>query len=225
MTSNKDTVALEIMSELKNYNDFVNKIMLKFIKTGPVLDFGSGFGIFCKFLNTSGFQCHGLEIDKEALSQSKKNKIKTFTDLSEIDILYPVITSLNVLEHIDDDENAIKEITKKMEKDGLLILYVPASMKAWSQMDIDAGHYRRYEKKEIIKKLENNNLKVVHFSFKDCAGWLILVIFRFLRIKPKFNKKLLILYDKLFFPFLKYIDLIGGRFFGKNIFVVAKLSK
>ena len=225
MTSNKDTVALEIMSELKNYNDFVNKIMLKFIKTGPVLDFGSGFGIFCKFLNTSGFQCHGLEIDKEALSQSKKNKIKTFTDLSEIDILYPVITSLNVLEHIDDDENAIKEITKKIEKDGLLILYVPASMKAWSQMDIDAGHYRRYEKKEIIKKLENNNLKVVHFSFKDCAGWLILVIFRFLRIKPKFNKKLLILYDKLFFPFLKYIDLIGGRFFGKNIFVVAKLSK
>tara|TARA_B100000674_G_scaffold472012_1_gene461409 strand:- start:360 stop:1001 length:642 start_codon:yes stop_codon:yes gene_type:complete len=213
------------MSELKNYNDFVNKIMLKFIKTGPVLDFGSGFGIFCKFLNTSGFQCHGLEIDKEALSQSKKNKIKTFTDLSEIDILYPVITSLNVLEHIDDDENAIKEITKKMEKDGLLILYVPASMKAWSQMDIDAGHYRRYEKKEIIKKLENNNLKVVHFSFKDCAGWLILVIFRFLKIKPKFNKKLLILYDKLFFPFLKYIDLIGGRFFGKNIFVVAKLSK
>ena len=225
MTSNKDTVALEIMSELKNYNDFVNKIMLKFIKTGPVLDFGSGFGIFCKFLNTSGFQCHGLEIDKEALSQSKKNKIKTFTDLSEIDILYPVITSLNVLEHIDDDENAIKEITKKIEKDGLLILYVPASMKAWSQMDIDAGHYRRYEKKEIIKKLENNNLKVVHFSFKDCSGWLILVIFRFLKIKPKFNKKLLILYDKLFFPFLKYIDLIGGRFFGKNIFVVAKLSK
>ena len=129
------------------------------------------------------------------------------------------------MEHIDDDENAIKEITKKMEKDGLLILYVPASMKAWSQMDIDAGHYRRYEKKEIIKKLENNNLKVVHFSFKDCAGWLILVIFRFLKIKPKFNKKLLILYDKLFFPFLKYIDLIGGRFFGKNIFVVAKLSK
>ncbi len=39
------------------------------------------------------------------------------------------------------------------------------------------------------------------------------------------NKKLLILYDKLFFPFLKYIDLIGGRFIGKNIFVVAKLSK
>ena len=46
-----------------------------------------------------------------------------------------------------------------MQKDGLLILYVPASMKAWSQMDIDAGHYRRYEKKEIINKLENNNLK------------------------------------------------------------------
>ena len=75
------------------------------------------------------------------------------------------------------------------------------------------------------KVLENNNLKVVHCSFKDFAGWLILVIFRFLKIKPKYNKKLLILYDKLFFPFLKYLDLIGGKFIGKNIFVVAKLLK
>ena len=225
MTSNKDTVALEIMWELKDYNDFVNKIMLKFIKKDPVLDFGSGFGIFCKFLNISGFQCHGLEVDKEAISESKKNKIKTFTNLSEINTLYPVVTSINVLEHIEEDEKIIKEITNVMQKDGLLILYVPASMKAWSQMDIDAGHYRRYEKKEIINKLENNNLKVVHCSFKDCAGWLILVIFRFLKIKPKFNKKLLILYDKLFFPYLKYIDLIGGKVIGKNIFVVAKLIK
>ena len=57
---------------IKNYNDFVNKIMLKFIKKDPVLDFGSGFGMFCKFLNISGFQCHGLEVDKEAISESKK---------------------------------------------------------------------------------------------------------------------------------------------------------
>ena len=224
MTSNKDTVALEIMSELKNYNNFVNKIMLRYIKNSPVLDFGSGFGIFCKFLNSSGFECHGLEVDKEAINQSKKNQVRTYSDISELDSSYPVVTSINVLEHIQDDEKTIKELKKIMRKDGLLILYVPASMKAWSQMDIDAGHHRRYEKKEIINKLERNNFKVIHYSFKDCAGWLILVIFRFLKIKPKFNKTLLIIYDRVFFRFLRYIDILGGKFFGKNIFVVAKLQ-
>jgi len=223
LTSNKDTVALEIMSELKNYNNFVNKIMLRYIKNSPVLDFGSGFGIFCKFLNSSGFECHGLEVDKEAINQSKKNQVRTYSDISELDSSYPVVTSINVLEHIQDDEKALDQIKKIMQKDGLLILYVPASMKAWSQMDIDAGHHRRYEKKEILEKLERNNFKVIHYSFKDCAGWLILVIFRFLKIKPKFNKRLLIIYDKIFFPFFRHIDILGGKFFGKNIFVVAKL--
>lgn len=212
------------MSELKNYNDFVNKTMLNYIKNSPVLDFGSGFGIFCKFLNNSGFVCHGLEVDKEAINQSKKNQVRTYSSLSEIDSSYPVVTSINVLEHIQDDEKALDQIKKIMQKDGLLILYVPASMKAWSQMDIDAGHHRRYEKKEILEKLERNNFKVIHYSFKDCAGWLILVIFRFLKIKPKFNKRLLIIYDKIFFPFFRYIDILAGKFFGKNIFVVAKLQ-
>ena len=116
MTSNKDTVALEIMSELKNYNNFVNKVMLRYIMNSPVLDFGSGYGIFCKFLNSSGFECHGLEVDKEAIKQSKKNKVKTYSDLLEIDSSYPVVTSINVLEHIQDDEKALDQKKKYCKK-------------------------------------------------------------------------------------------------------------
>ena len=56
----------------------------------------SGKGI-PKFLNNSGFVCHGLEVDKEAVIQSKKNQVRTYSSLSEIDSSYPVITSLNVL--------------------------------------------------------------------------------------------------------------------------------
>ena len=112
------------MSELKNYNDFVNKTMLNYIKNSPVLDFGSGFGIFCKFLNNSGFVCHGLEVDKEAINQSKKNQVRTYSSLSEIDSSYPVVTSINVLEHIQDDEKAIKELKKIIRKDGLKKMFL-----------------------------------------------------------------------------------------------------
>jgi 2-polyprenyl-3-methyl-5-hydroxy-6-metoxy-1,4-benzoquinol methylase len=225
MSKNKDIVALELMSELKNYNRYVNNLMLEHIHKSPVLDFGSGFGNFCQFLETSGFISHGLEIDSEAIEESKKKNIKTFHSISQIEDCYPVVTSLNVIEHIEDDRKALADIKKIIEEEGLLVLYVPASMKAWSQMDVDAGHHRRYEKSDIIEKLTENNFKIIHFQYKDFAGWLILVLFRLLRIKPKFNKRLIIFYDTYFFPILKMLDFIGGRFIGKNMLVVAKHTK
>lgn len=224
MTSEKDTLALEIMSELKNYNYFVNSLMMRYIKNGPVLDFGSGHGIFCMHVNSTGLTSHGYEIDAEAIKKSKLNKIKTYNSLEMIPQLYPVVTSLNVLEHIENDEASLVDIAKLLQKDGLLILYLPASMKVWTQMDVDVGHFRRYEKKEIINKLTNNNFEIIHLSFKDFAGWLILFLFNKLNIKPKFNKKLLIFYDRFIFPISKYLDFIGSKYIGKNIFVVARIK-
>lgn len=225
MLENKDTFALEAMAELINYNNFVTTLIYKFINKSPILDFGSGYGNFCKAMIDLGHECHGFEIDNDAVVLSRNNGVKTFTSFSEIKFQYPIITSLNVLEHIKDDEKTIKDLHKLIKSEGLLILYLPASMKAWSQMDFDVGHYRRYSKKEIINKLENNGYEVIFTSYKDFMGWLILIFLKILRIKPKFNKKLLIFYDRIFFPILIKFDFIGNLLIGKNILVVAKVIK
>ena len=81
---NKDTAALEVMSELKNYNKFVQTLMKKHIRKGSVLDFGCGFGDFAKHLNDSGYKCDGVELDKEANLESQKKGVKTFYFLNEI---------------------------------------------------------------------------------------------------------------------------------------------
>jgi SAM-dependent methyltransferase len=224
LSENKNTFALETMSELINYNKFVEALIYKFIDKSPVLDFGSGYGFFCKAMINAGYECHGFEIDKDAAHLSKDKGIKTFTSFSDIKLQYPVITSLNVLEHIKDDEETLNDLHELIKSDGLLILYLPASMKAWSQMDIDVGHFRRYSKKEINSKLENCGYNVIYSGYKDFMGWLILTVFKTLRIKPTFNKKLLIVYDRLFFPILNKLDFIGNWIIGKNILVVAKVK-
>tara|TARA_Y100000389_G_C17453834_1_gene516682 strand:+ start:1621 stop:2292 length:672 start_codon:yes stop_codon:yes gene_type:complete len=222
---NKDTAALEVMSELKNYNKFVQTLMKKHTNKGSVLDFGCGYGDFAKHLNDSGYECDGVEVDKESNLESQKKGIKTFYSLTEVKKLYPVVTSLNVLEHIKDDLKILQNLFNIIENTGHLILYLPSSMMVWSNMDAEVGHYRRYSKKEIIQKLHSTGYVVTHSSYKDFGGWLILLIFRLFRIKPKFNLKLLKFYDKFIFPFIKYIDILGSPFIGKNIIIVAKVIK
>ena len=57
-----------------------------------------------------------------------------------------------------------------MKEDSKLILYLPASMKVWSQMDIDANHFRRYTKKDISKKLLNSGFQIDSIEFVDFLG-------------------------------------------------------
>tara|TARA_Y100000389_G_C17336284_1_gene450831 strand:+ start:183 stop:848 length:666 start_codon:yes stop_codon:yes gene_type:complete len=220
-----DTAALEVISNLKNYNSFVLNLMKKNMKVGKVLDFGCGYGVFAKQLNELGYECDGVEVDLEANLRAKKLGIKTFLGLGEVTNRYPVITSLNVLEHIEDDEKALNDLYEIIENNGTLVLYLPASMMAWSDMDLKVGHYRRYSKKMISEKLERTKFEVTHTSYKDFGGWLILVIFRVLRIKPKFNQKLLKFYDTFIFPVTKYLDIFSSHIVGKNILVVAKVVK
>ena len=124
---NKDTAALEVMSELKNYNKFVQTLMKKHIRKGSVLDFGCGFGDFAKHLNDSGYKCDGVELDKEANLESQKKGVKTFYFLNEIKKLYPVVVSLNVLEHIEDDIKKVCDIIENIyltKSDEKQIIYV-----------------------------------------------------------------------------------------------------
>jgi 2-polyprenyl-3-methyl-5-hydroxy-6-metoxy-1,4-benzoquinol methylase len=222
---NKDTAALEVISELKNYNKFVQTLMKKHIRKGTVLDFGCGFGDFAKHLNDSGYKCDGVELDKEANLESQKKGVKTFYSFNEIKKLYPVVVSLNVLEHIEDDIKILENLHEIIDQNGTLILYLPASEIVWSNMDVEVGHCRRYSKKDLIQKLKSIGFNIIHSSYKDFGGWLILLAFRLFRIKPKFNKKLLKFYDKFIFPYIKYLDIIGGPFIGKNILIVAKVIK
>jgi 2-polyprenyl-3-methyl-5-hydroxy-6-metoxy-1,4-benzoquinol methylase len=56
----------------------------------------------------------------------------------------------NVLEHIEDDENAMCNIAKIPNiKKGVII--VPANNYIYSRIDKNLGHYRRYDKKMLHK--------------------------------------------------------------------------
>ncbi|MFW9826077.1 MAG: class I SAM-dependent methyltransferase [Candidatus Thorarchaeota archaeon] len=76
---------------------------------------------------------------------------------------FDFVAALDVLEHIKDDKLAISEISRVLKKDGIIMITVPHSMKYYTNQDKLIGHYRRYEKDQLISLFENVNLKFLKF--------------------------------------------------------------
>ena len=56
-----------------------------------------------------------------------------------------VVTLLDVIEHIDDDQTFLRALVDRLESGSRIIVTVPASMRYWSRWDVSLGHHRRYE--------------------------------------------------------------------------------
>lgn len=220
-----DLIGQEILTELKYYSSYVFNLLYDETVGEEVLDYGSGHGDFCLFLDNKKIKSYGYEPNEKAFQHAFANSVRSYLSLNDIDKTFPTVTSLCVLEHIEDDMNALMEIKSLLNSNGRLILYLPASMTIWSQMDLDANHYRRYSKKEITKKLNTAGFQIEKIHYVDFLGWIVLFLFRIFRIKPKFNKKLIIFYDKYFFKYLKSLDLFFNKIIGKNLLIVAKINK
>ena len=80
----------------------------------------------------------------------------------------------NVLEHVEDDENALCNIAKIPNiKTGVII--VPSNNHFYSRIDKNLGHYRRYNKKMLLKKLAGAGFEVLEinsFNKIGTLGWI-----------------------------------------------------
>src|SRR5205809_802920 len=63
------------------------------------------------------------------------------------------IVCFNVLEHIDDDVSTLRRLRELLAPGGALLLLVPAHPTLFGPIDTAFGHYRRYGKQELRRKL------------------------------------------------------------------------
>lgn len=72
---------------------------------------------------------------------------------------FDLLTALDVLEHIKDDETAVSEISRILKKNAIIVITVPHRMDFYTNQDRIIGHYRRYEISGIISLFEKYHLK------------------------------------------------------------------
>ncbi|MBI4744683.1 MAG: class I SAM-dependent methyltransferase [Actinobacteria bacterium] len=150
--------------------DFIKKIINKKNKKEVrILDIGCGTGLMLEFLEKFG-RITGLDNSAEAVEYSNKrggNKVIVKGDISEWDSKdkFDLILALDVIEHIDDDEKALKKIYGLMEEDGIFLCTVPAFSFLWSGHDEVNHHKRRYARRELYQKLLSVGFKVEKISY------------------------------------------------------------
>ena len=84
--------------------------------------------------------------------------VADFMDYS-FDASYDAVIACEVLEHIGDESAFLGKIRGLLNPGGRLILSVPARKKLWSDHDEIAGHFRRYERQDIIDLLSRHQFK------------------------------------------------------------------
>lgn len=216
---------LEFMKYAVNYNNHLTNLLTRNLTTNSsILDFGAGTGEFALRLVEKGFEVSVLEVEQKLADNLKRIGFPTSTAITEIpDSSFSFVYSLNVLEHIENDTEALKLISSKLTSDGKIILYLPAFNILFSEMDKRVGHYRRYSKKSIRRALIDGGFEVELMRYSDFLGFCATLLYK---VTPNRNGSVSIrtirFFDSYIYPMNKIFDRVFGNLCGKNIFIVAR---
>lgn len=197
-----------------------------------VLDIGCGHGNLLSLMLDRDLVI-GTDIDPESVALVRerfKNRSnvrahlfdvlqKPGRELIEYDV--DTIISLNVLEHIEQDDIAIENMLKLFRHEGTLILVVPASMRLYGPMDSAIGHYRRYDMQSMRNLLECRGAQInrqFYHNIVGALGWWFSG--RVLRCQTPPDGQLA-LFDRLV-PLLARFERLIRPSFGLSLVTVAK---
>jgi SAM-dependent methyltransferase len=152
----------------KARREIVQQCMKKVINRDmKILEIGAGYGGMTGMLSGFG-TVNAIEPYADAVSYlQEKLKVKayqgTFESFEETE-RYDLVTCFDVLEHIKDDRQALQKMAGLINDRGFLVLTVPAYQFLWNRHDDINRHYRRYSRKELVKKIPSS-LKVKKTSY------------------------------------------------------------
>jgi SAM-dependent methyltransferase len=113
-----------------------------------VLDAGCGWGVTLDHLHRKGYCVLGLDASRPLLTQLDRGDRR----LAVADLTLPLpsherfdaILALDVIEHLDDDAAALRNLARLLAPGGVLIGSVPADPALFGEFDRVQGHRRRY---------------------------------------------------------------------------------
>jgi SAM-dependent methyltransferase len=73
---------------------------------------------------------------------------------------YDCAVLVNVLEHIADDDAALRELFRVLKPEGTLLLFVPALPFLFSRLDTYYGHFRRYRRDDLVRRVADAGFEV-----------------------------------------------------------------
>jgi len=141
--------------------------LLNRLPRGSFIDIGCGRGELLPRLAELGFWGTGLDISPAVAPVAREivkpysSRVRFVSDPAELDgQKYEYLIAMEILEHLEDDEAALRQWCQWLSDDGRVIITVPAHMRYWSASDEAVGHVRRYERAQLVELIEKSGLTV-----------------------------------------------------------------
>ena len=138
-------------------------------RDGDVLDIGCGAGNMIHHLSRYG-RVKGVEVDARpvAMAQARGYDVRQGDATRGIpfpDASFDLVTALDVIEHVDEDEAILREAGRVLKPGGILAVSTPAFQWLWSYNDEINGHKHRYSSRELRERVARAGLRVRRITF------------------------------------------------------------
>jgi SAM-dependent methyltransferase len=94
---------------------------------------------------------------------------------------FDLVFATDVLEHVEDDDGAFRELHRVSSPGGLLLATVPAHMWLWSQSDVALHHKRRYSRPQLVGRARAASWEPLVATYFNSALLPAIAIARMLR--------------------------------------------
>ena len=141
---------------------------------GTALDVGAAGGGNTRVLQGLGWRAAALEYGPEGAQVCHERGIPVLRgDATALPVApgsLDLVVAYDVLEHLQDDHAATKDVFSALRPGGTFLVAVPCDMKLWSEHDVAVGHVRRYTRPELLALLSGAG-----FTIEDVRSWMVLL--------------------------------------------------
>lgn len=141
---------------------------------GRALDIGAAGGGNTRVLRNHGWDAAALEYGAEGAEVAHRRGLATLradaTSLPLADDSLDLVVAFDVLEHLHDDDSAVREVRRVLKPTGTYLVAVPADPRLWSAHDVAVDHVRRYTRPGLVALLERGG-----FEIEQVRSWNVLL--------------------------------------------------
>jgi SAM-dependent methyltransferase len=217
---------LSLLREAVRYRDWV-LTQFEAVMTGDILEVGAGIGNFTERIADYGLRVVACEPDA-ALYQELRSSVSTRVNvvrarLEELDgsERFDTVVLFNVLEHLPDQDLALRALYRLLRPGGSLCVFVPAHAVLFGSLDQQYGHLRRYSRSDVIELLQSRGFvcrRVEYFNPIGAVGWFL--VSRLLR-RRKLTRSSVRVSERVAIPLGRALSRIGPPPFGQSVVAIA----
>lgn len=174
-------------------NNIIAESVKKHSAEKVFFDIGGGNGFVSKRLQDDGIKVMLVEPGNTGAINAYNRGINnvlcsTLEDAEFVPETIDAVGLFDVVEHIENDQEFLRNINKYMRDEGLIYITVPAYNFLWSNEDVDAGHYRRYSTPQMNRLLKKSGFSIVYSTYIFSILPVAVFLFRALPSKLGLNK-------------------------------------